>query len=275
MKKPIKLLPEYLSVVSGVQIDQDIINEITPVSVYILSTTCSSVYDHYLDSLSDNIRNRTSVKHGVTSLLRLLLECGTEESMSGMAPVYLKRYSESEGALPVSKLKDLSIRMVEAHNRGCSVIVSPRYEYRRSGYRKDLVSGVDVCIDRNGEVELLTILKSDRYTEDSAPAISPRSLLLKILMYLNENPGKTKITYTLLTAGSETAPDTSFVLNVKDLTEPAEVTIERMLTWFGKDRKSRGKMCATCQHRSYCPVLRAELEAQADKLKKGESDEPV
>jgi len=266
-----KLLPTYLEAIKT-EVDSAIVADLTPTSVHVLTTACNSVYSHYLSLLSRDVRKRGLKKNSLTALIRLLVEAGINEEMSIMAEIYCERYSESDGAIPLEKIRTLVGRLVEAKKAKDRVALNPRYDYRTSAYRKDLTTGLDVEIRKGDEVELISILKSKSYSANSAPAIDPRALLLKILIFFNSEPFIKKVQYKLLCAGSKAAPDPVFELSRDQLKENPDITIQRIISWYGLDRKEKGKHCGDCVHSGYCMVLKDELKQEAERAKAAEEE---
>jgi hypothetical protein len=266
-----KLLPTYLEMLE-VKEDSEVFNTLTPTSVHVLTTACDSVYDHFLKTLSRDIRNKGVKKNSLSAVLRLLVESGVNDTMASMSAVFCKRYSEADGAVPLDKIRTLAGRLTEAKLRGASVVLSPRFDFRVSAYKKSLTTGVDVVLKEDGKAELMSILTSKKYTENEAPAIDPQAILLKMLMYLNSEPFVTHLKYTLVTAGAPGVPDMTYTLLKKELQEDVATTIRRLVSWYGISRKIKGKHCADCVHSSYCMVLAEELKENADKAKEKENE---
>ena len=134
-----------------------------------------------------------------------MVEGALHDTMASMAELYCKNYKESEGAVPLDKIHTMVGRLVEAKNRGASLELSPRFDFRHSPYKKSLTSGVDVILKETGKAELISILASKKYSANEAPAIAPEAILLKVLMFLNHAPFISNVKYSLITAGSPSA----------------------------------------------------------------------
>lgn len=259
----------YDTVVKDFEVDMALVEETSPINVYILTTACESVTRYYMDKLSESVRSKFVEKMSLSGLLRQLvhnMESGETKASADEALYAEYRSFPDNNVKVIPKVKKLVSELKRAVRDGKEVRVGPRFEFNKNPYYRYITAGTDLAVVHKHKMFMVQVSTAKEYSEYTSPASSETALLLKILLGFITYPEITDIQYRVALTGSVSAKDVCFELAARDLTEDPETTVLRLITFYSKERKVKGNECILCPHRNYCPLLEDALEEYASEV---------
>ena len=259
------LVKNYKTILKNVDIDEAVVSDLTPASVYILATACKSVSRYYLKELAKSVRERFVDKFSVKTLLRTVIDKINQEMSEDIPETVEQFFEDSKDLRPYADKLQMSVsEVVEALASDKVVVVSPRFELYRSAYFRMLSTSADFLIQDGDVIKTFTLIKSKEYSPFSSPSISHNAILMRALLTLQTYGTARKVIFTIRLLGDAEAKDVEFHISRKSLTEPIMDTVKRIITSYGSNLKEKGRHCSECPHQQYCPLLKDITQAYAD-----------